>query len=76
MVSYLFEGFKEYVHKRCMKNIAYDYIKYDNKKNTLLNEMITAGKCWMFTELACPQIEIALFPDDCSKNHNGQKQKE
>lgn len=60
--KYLIRRFsKEYIISDCMKNIAYDYIKYDNKKNSLLNEMITAGKCWMFTELACPQIEDSII---------------
>jgi hypothetical protein len=60
--KYLIRKFsKEYILSDCMKNLAYDYIKFDGKKNTLLNEMITVGKCWMFTEIALPQIEDSII---------------
>ncbi|MDD2622181.1 MAG: hypothetical protein WC142_05620 [Bacteroidales bacterium] len=56
---------KEYIVTDCMKNLAFDYIKLKKMNNTLLDEMLTMGKCWMFAELALPDVPdtiISTYP--------------
>lgn len=52
---------KEYILRDCMKEMAYDYIKFDRDAMTLLDEMILEGKRWMFAEIALPSTHDTII---------------
>ena len=54
---------REYILPDCFKEISYQYIKYKNSENSLLDAMVLEGKRLLFTESMLPDAPDSLiFP--------------